>query len=163
MNYNIDVSVLLKRIIKREFRIGKWISYLTSALKPFTDINDTFVATSSDINYRMQFNCQTIYLEHYLNDQYDDVLRAIYIENTGNTNQVYIFNEEEGQLPPYIFNEDEPEYATEKVYIFNEDEAMTSEDFIVWVPSYVTYDEVVMRAQIDQYRLAGKIYSIQTY
>jgi len=48
-------------------------------------------------------------------------------------------------------------------YLKNESEYIPSYDFIVWVPVAVVFDVNQMKALINTYKLAGKIYSIQTY
>jgi hypothetical protein len=55
------------------------------------------------------------------------------------------------------------EFEKDIVFFFNNDEAGTQYDFIVYVPSSVTFSETVMRAKIDQYKLAGKLYLILIY
>jgi len=163
MIFDIDISDLIKKLLKKEFRQAKWMDLISSILKPYKDVNNSFVEVSDDISYRMLFNGQTMYLRHYLNDKYDTILRRIWIENTANTNQVFFFNEDEGQLPPYLYDEAEPEALTDFTYIYDDTEPISVIDFIVWVPVDIVYDEVVMRAQIDQYRYASKIYLIQTF
>lgn len=160
MNYTINISTYLSRIIKRELRQPKVLALLTSILKPFSDVNNEFVELTDETKYLLQFNGQTIYLEHYLNDQYDNVLRRIYIETVSESNRVVLYYKTEGQAPVYIYRKSE--LAT-PVYIRRRYEAVSSTDFIVYVPSDVSYDETAMRAQIDQFRQAGKTYIIQTY
>jgi len=54
-------------------------------------------------------------------------------------------------------------FEKDVLFLFNDDEAGSQYDFIVYVPSSVTFSETVMRAEIDQYKLAGKLYLILTY
>ena len=160
MNYNIDIPTYLSRILKRELRQPKLIALLGAVLKPFKDVNDEFVTLSNDTKYLLQFNGQTIYLEHYLNDQHDEVLRRIYIVTVSEVNRVAIYFKTEGQAPLYIYRKSELETP---VYIRRKTEAVSTTDFIVYVPSDITFDETAMRAQIDQFKQAGKTYIIQTY
>jgi len=46
------------------------------------------------------------------------------------------------------------------LFLFNSSEAGSQYDFIVYVPASISFDNTKMRKQIDQYRLAGKRYTI---
>ena len=48
-------------------------------------------------------------------------------------------------------------------YLRNKAEGITTIDFIVWVPVGVAFDTPEMRALIDLYKQAGKVYTINTY
>ena len=47
--------------------------------------------------------------------------------------------------------------------LWNKADYNNDTDFIVRVPVAVGFDHVVMRAQVDQYKIAGKRYQIKTY
>lgn len=160
MNYLLNIENLIRRVTKRELRGPRMIDMFKSMLEPVESINVKFVAKTEEVDYFLQFNGQTIYLEHYLNDQYDNILRRIFIENTATTNRVTIYFKSEGQAPTNIFFKSE---SQPPAYLRWRSEPVTSNDFIVWVPSDITYDETVMRSQIDLYRIAGKLYTIQTF
>lgn len=160
MNYLLNIANIVRDMIKVSLRKPKRIALLQTALKPLSTINQEFKSKTDDITYFLQFNGQTIYLEHYLNDQYDDVLQRIYIENTSGSNRVTLYFKSEGQASTFVYFKSE---AQPPLYLRWKSEPVTGVDFIVWVPVDVTFDEIVMRAQIDKYRQAGKTYLIQTF
>lgn len=111
--------------------------------------------------YEMTFTGQVIYLEHYLNDLYDPINRDIYIEDFDGPETTYLFNKAENNEETYLFNKSENEPPT---YLYNKAELQALQiDFVVFVPASVTFTEVVMRKQIDKYKLAGKAYKIEVY
>lgn len=160
MTYLLNILLLIKNNVKVELWQEPFVSYIQAVIAPLQGLNDTFAQFADDINYKLSFNGQTVYLEHYLNDQYDDVLRRIWIENTSNTSQAYIYLKAELQPKLFVYKRSE---GKPPLYLFGSAEPLFSTHFIVHVPDDITYVEVIMRAQIDQYRIAGKIYEIQTF
>lgn len=161
MNWLIDITDLISKLIKKELRDQQVnVDLMAAPLKPFADINEEFNTTALRLEYELQFNAQTIYLEHYLNDQYDNINRQIWIENIATLNAVYLYRKSEGQAPTYIYRKSE---ALPVPFLRRRTEGVTENDYIVWVPVAVVYDETVMRAQINKYNYADKRYTIQTF
>lgn len=160
MTWLIDISDYISKLIKKELRQQVNLDLISAPIKPFADINEDFNTLALRLEYELQFNGQTIYLEHYLNDQYDPINRHIWIENIAESNAVYIYRKSEGQAPTYIYRKSE---LIAVPFIRRVTEGATETDFIVWVPVSVTYDEIVMRAQIDKFKYADKRYTIQTF
>ncbi len=50
-----------------------------------------------------------------------------------------------------------------ETYLYNTAELMTLNDFIVYVPVSVTATQTDVRAIVNRYKVAGKLYTIQTY
>jgi hypothetical protein len=137
--------------------------YMKSLLKPLQDFNDDFVVYVNETFYLTSFTGQVIYLEHILNDLYDDIDRLIFISD-GNLLPLppYIYNKIEAR-PRYIYNKSEA--SPNKTYLYNKDEYHTSLDFIVNVPVGI-YDAALdtkIRAIVRRYKLAGKRFSIDTF
>lgn len=64
-------------------------------------------ALSEEISYKLQFSGLKIYLEKFLNDQFDNVLNRIYINTNVKFNQQYLYNKAEtlsALSPTYIYN-----------------------------------------------------------
>lgn len=160
MIWLIDIPDFIKKNIKKQLRKPKNLAFLNAAFKALETINISFATIADKLTYELQFNGQKIYLQHYLNDQFDATLRRIYIENTAASNRVTIYFKSEGQAPTYIYFKSE---GMPPVYLRWKTEATTSTDFIVWVPVDIVFEEVVMRAKIDKYKYAGKRYTIQTF
>ncbi len=165
------------------------LDLMYSILKPLKTVNVLFVAFRLAIQYKLQFNAQIIYLEHYLNDLYDPAKRDIYIEDTANIEFNYLYNTIENRPPIYLFNnnnidslynssetsssivsnasEASPLYLGSLIgmpfYFLNNSEYANQVDYIVMVPVGISYNELLMRKQILTYNQAGKRFNINTY
>jgi hypothetical protein len=121
-----------------------------------------------DTLYKMQHNCQVISLEKMLNDyfavpDYDN-------QNHEATKKVYI---EDEFYPPenyfYLDQEFRPSIDYDNIDLWpDEDEAYMTDDenhfdFVIFIPIAYTFVEAQLRAIIDYYKLAGKIYRIELY
>lgn len=157
--YNIDFNDIAVKLTPIRLKRVKLISFVFSFLKPLNTLLIVFNQLRATTNYSLQFNGQVIYLEHYLNDLYDPINRGIYIQDTANTSANYLFNDNEQRPPLYIHNEAEQGV----IYLRNSDEDENVNHFIIKVPNGITYNELLMRKQVDYYRVAGKQYTIQIY
>lgn len=140
---------------------NKLIGLARTYIHPLIIIYNEFI-TNRLINLdRVKYTGQTMSLEEMLNQQYPSANGGIYILNTINVLPVeHIYNLSDGQLENYIYNLSDGQAVS---YIYNVSDYVGGVDFIVYVPSAVVFEEIKMRLQIDRYRLAGKIYTIQTY
>lgn len=143
-------------ISKRKVKIDSWLYII---LRPITLLNGLFQQFKGSTNYKLNFNGQVIYLEHYLNDLYDTTQRRIYIEDTANIDYNYVYNIAEliPTLMVYNSNENIP------VYVVNENEVVEQFNFIVNIPNSISFTEKIIRSQIDYYKVAGKKYKIETF
>ncbi len=152
---------LLRQALPTFKRKPRYLDFVRALTWPLRALNALFNTFRNRTRYQLLFTGQTIYLEHYLNDLYDPTDRLIFIENL-ERDFVYLYNVSEGVVPPeYLFNLGEVDALP--LYLKNLAEIDLEDSFIVWVPVGISYGEVVMRAQIDQYRASGRSYSIQTY
>ena len=120
---------------------------------------NSFYQFYNDKKYELIFNGQVVYLEHLLNDQFDNVNRGIYITDSPQfDDDVVLFNESENNEETVFYNESEGEPS---VVFYNEAEVQTWPDFIVNVPSAVVFNEIKMKAYLNKYKLASKNYIIQ--
>lgn len=111
MNFNLNIKDILFQILPNDFRQTKYLSYLYSIGKALQSLNDRFYGDNPLTDYgsylywqyQLQFTGQTIYLEHYLNDNYDEAQRRIYIQNTAG-GRLYLFNKDELIAPVYFYN-----------------------------------------------------------
>lgn len=145
---------------------------LLEFFKPITSTvettQDAFYDLYNSKKYELTFNGQVIYLEKYLNDQYDPLLTRIYIETNDLTSDLFLFNTVEANEEVYVFNNSEfssPYTAPtgsdpEQVYVYSVSETINFNAFTVYVPVGMIYDAAIMRKQIDAYRLPGKQYNI---
>lgn len=156
INFNDIVNKFLPiRVNKQRNR-----ELLYTMLKPLQTLNEAFVIFRNAINYKLLFNAQVIYLEHFLNDRYDSVNSGIYIQDAANVNYAYLYNKIENRQATVLYNKSENK---PKFYMYNKSEYLSQVDFIVMVPGTVSFNQLEMKTAILFYNLAGKRFKIQTY
>lgn len=135
----------------------KWLACL---MKPLDQLNLTFRGWVGDVRYQMYLNGQVQYLEHYLNDLYDNSLRRIYIDDGDAGVPFFVYNKADGTQNEYVYNKSELETAP---VLYNKSDYAGQVDFIVVIPwaNIPSADETIMKAQVNKYKLAGKRFSIQ--
>ena len=141
MDYNFNIKVALVKLLPNFLRKDRLQDFLYGITKKMQNlVNDTVLVSNFDqadgsfyqwtlfIQKFMRFNSQTIYLEKYLNDEYDtgaeypysSTNNALYIDNTGKA-AVYGFNYDEPQ--GYVFNyniwTDYRTYNTDDYLLYN--------------------------------------------
>lgn len=158
--FNVDFRKALYNLIPHFLRGEKNLAWLYSLQQPLKALNGVFVSFRNNINYRLQFTAQIIYLEHYLNDQFDQATRGIFIDNIEQVDFKFIFNNVELKPAIYLYNNSE---AQPPVYFYQYTELLEGDTYIINVPVAVAFDELVMRSKVDFYNNAGKNYSIVTY
>ncbi|MCG9911835.1 MAG: hypothetical protein MH137_11090 [Flavobacteriales bacterium] len=121
--------------------------------------------------YDISHTGQVASMEHYLNDQYSIVYNMatrsadiangdiIWIDSGLQITPVYLYNKAELKQPIYIRNKSESEPP---VYLRNKAEGAGYE-FIVYVPSALTWNQAQLDSQIKKYKQAGARYIIQVY
>jgi hypothetical protein len=97
-------------------------------------------------------------LEHILNDTFDPINRAIYIDDAIDSEAVLLYNMAENNESTYLYNISENESNT---FLFNEPEAFA--DFTVMVPQSLVFNQDQMIALVKKYKIAGKKFTIQTF
>jgi len=119
--------------------------------------------------YEMQHDGRTIYLEKLLNEYftvlgYDpnhhDLTKTIYIDDVVQKDKLYIWQNEE--LETSYLN-DEGVDDDNDVFLDNEIENVYSYSWIIFIPEAIVFDEIKVRAFIDEYRYIGRKYIIQNY
>lgn len=158
--FDIDINKIFRRFMPHFLRKPVMLDYLASAAKAIKDVNINFVALRDAVLLKLSFTGQTIYLEKLLNDNYDPVLRRIYIDNTNIQNYIYWRNVIESAPPFYLFNDSE---VSAPVYLSNYSEVEASIHFIVNIPVAVTFDPIDVNADVRRYAQAGKTWIIETF
>lgn len=161
MAFDIDMKKLGKRILPHFLRKANGLLFLNSCLDVLQGLNDEMVAFAEAIDTKVRQTSQVIYLEKLLNDRFDPVLRRIFILNTSEVNFLYIGNNAEEQ-PQDVFLANNSEGA-DPVFYGNNIEVEALDDYIINVPTAVTFDEDELRSQVDVYNLAGKQYAVITF
>lgn len=165
MKLNLDFKKVFIDFVAVKIRREKMTAWVEALLSPLQSLHDQFVLWHTKIRYDLSFTGQQVYLEHLLNDVYDDNSRRIYIDDPSGTVifSNFIFNKIEAQPAKYIYNKSEAQPSS---FVYNKSEASVStDDFIVYVPSTIFTNpvEIAMKQLIDKYRAAGKKYSFQTF
>lgn len=143
---------------------NKHLSWIRAVLAPLQILNGDLVTLVADIRYRMNLTGQVIYLEHYLNDLFDNVERRIYIEDDTPTLPVHLFNKADGLSGTIvIYNKVEGEPGP---YLYNRADFNAQFDFVVKVPAAIPLTPIFqsqVRAAVNQYRQAGKRFTIENF
>lgn len=162
-NFNLNFRKLVNDLLpplRRKQTLLDWLYVLASPIKT---IHSQFLQLINKLRYDLKFNSQVIYLEYLLNLRFNGGLNTIFISDGSNALNVYLSQRSEVPEPIYLINRSEltPEYIP--VYLFNRAEFSGYADFIVMVPNDLQFNEPEMRALINQYKLADKIYLIKKY
>lgn len=160
--FGFEIRNTIKRLTPPQLRKPKFIAWLFRLFLQMRKKKVEFDDLRAYWDYNLQFNAQTLSLEARLNQQYNLVMGSIYIitQNSPN-NAIYTFWMNENQPSPFAYwllEAQTPIYTT-----WLGEGASSAVDFIVYVPSSLTFDESEMRAIIELYKLAGKRYSIVIY
>lgn len=160
--YVIDYVKLVRDRVPVDLReFADLMAYLQVIAGPFIWLHNSFVLYRDRMIYRITITPQRCYLEKMLNDRYDNTLRRIYIGDGITYEPLYIYREIELQ-PQFIYRESEA--GKPASYLFNETEVgQVSFDFVVWVPAALTYNASEMITLINDYKLASKLYTIETF
>ena len=86
----INFNSTTRKLIPISKQKNKISAFLYLILHPLKAVNILFDQYKTDTNYKLIFNGQIVYLEHYLNDIYDNTQRRIYIQDTANAVYNYI-------------------------------------------------------------------------
>lgn len=161
-NFRIDWNRFINDFIpplKRRQRLKDLLAALLSQVKL---INLQFADLVSELRYNMQFDGTVISLETLLNETFGT--NGIFITDGMHVKRTYIFTGEENQ-DGHVFTEGEysNDASLEQVYLYTEAEMHSAYSFIVNVSGTLTFDENRMRALLDKYRAAGKLYTIVKY
>ena len=154
----IDLYYLIEITLPPFMRGINMLAFIFASIKPLNDIQILFYQFFEAKKYELTFNGQVIYLEHILNDQFDPVLRRIYIDSVESLPNIYLFNSIEENEETYLFNNSAGELG---LYLYNNLEYQSDNDFTVYVPIGLVYNEILMRYYLDKYKLASKQYNIQ--
>lgn len=162
-NYYLWFREVFKYLVPFKIRGVLFETWIASLLQPVQTRNLLFADFVGDTRYLLRFNGQVIYLEHRLNDEWDNIDRRIYIDDPLGTDIFpnLVFNKIEQENTFVIYNKSE----NQESFIYNQIELQTDYDFIVYVPAeiYTNQINLEMRQVIDTYRIAGKTYIIQTF
>ena len=142
---------------------NRHLDWLKSLSKPLFDTYELFRLVTVDILYRMNLTGQVIYLEHYLNDLFNNVERRIIIKDGTLDFPPYIYNKSENEADLFIYNKSENE---DPFYLYNINDYGGEYEFIVCVPAVITLTEELtnrIKSAVNQYKQAGVRYTVESY
>lgn len=158
--YDIDYVKFATERVPVHVQEPEHNAWVVRLISPFVSIYTWLLSLRQTTLYRLAITPQVCYLEKLLNDRYDSSLRRITIIDGREYNPLFIYLDLENK-PVYFFLKSE--IAKPKVYLYTAGEAgQFTFDFIVVVPVAISFNLNEMIALLQQYKLASKIFSIQT-
>lgn len=137
---------------------GNVLGLLKVVMSGIQYVNNLFYSYYEQEKYEVIFTGQIIYMKRYLNDQFDDVNRGIYIQtNTGDISP-FVYRKTEG-LSPFVYRVSEGEGEL----LQRKNEQIADTDFTVFIPTSLSYDSTELNAAIKKYKLEDKTFTITTY
>jgi hypothetical protein len=138
---------------------SRHLAWLRVLVSPLTAVNELFRTFVAGTRYSMYLTGQVVYLEKYLNDLYDPISIRIYIEDGDASVPLYLDNKPDAQ-PIIVYNKSEAQTAP---ILLNRADLANDDDFIIVIPysNITSTGESLIRARVNQYKQAGKRYSIQ--
>lgn len=134
--------------------LKKFIKILMSAFSDLNiDLNSYVNLKRDELKYTAAINSLT----RLLNETFDPVTRGIYIVNGNDIYSGYKYDYSEG-FGYYIYRYNETPQTSK--YTLRFDETSNENDFIVYVPSSVSFDVAYMTSLIKDYVFADKEFEI---
>jgi len=157
--FNIDFKDIALKWLEPDLRLPAILDFIYSLMKPIKTTNNSFQQFRDQVNYKLLFNGQVMYLERYLNDVYDPIKRRIFISDAVRKPINYVYNKLEDKPKMYLYNQSEEQTP---IYLYNRLESNGTISFWVNIPEDVTYNTIVITAQINIYKMAGKGFGFKT-
>ncbi len=155
--YNIDYSKLIGWLTPQELRKNKLRRLLNIMVAPVVVVYQLFLLYRTAKLYQLKITPQKCYLELLLNNRYDFTLRRIYIDDGVDRPPFYIF--QNAELKPKFIRQ-RSENLPARIYTSGESGSI-ADDFIVFVPLGLVFEEPEMTSLIKVYKLAGTKFKIQ--
>lgn len=139
---------------------SRHLQWLKTLVTPLFYLNTLLAEFVNKIRYKMYLTGQVVYLEHYINDLFDNNFRRIYIQDGDASLPLFLNNKIEGDTFD-IYNKSEGQ--TDAI-LLNRADFASQVDFKVKIPweNIPTSERNKIKAYIDKYKIAGKRYSINT-
>lgn len=155
--FHIDYKKLVQLLLPIRLRRPLILLVLQSLIWPLQMLYGRFTRQRDAHLYRLKITPQVVYLERLLNDKYDILERRIRIVDPQYFDPMYLYQKEENK-PVYLHQENE----NQPVYLYQSGQTPEhAADFTIEIPADITFLEPELRAVVDAYKLAGKIYMIK--
>ncbi len=157
--YDIDFNALMEERIPPRMRQPRLLAFAHALSAEVNRQYQLFRLNRKANLYNLGITPQVCYLEKLLNDRYDFTQRRIYITDGIDYPPTYLYQDAE-EKPLYLFQESE----AQPVHLYTEGESgELTDDFIVWVPVEVDFEEKEMISLVKVYKLAGTKFKIQRF
>jgi hypothetical protein len=163
MNLGIQYKAVMQYLVPVQMRGVRMVDWLGAMLAPLQWLNGVLVGWAGRVRYDLSFTGQVGNLEHVLNDQYDAAARLIYIIDPASqvVFKPYLFNLVELQPTSLVYNLGE---TMPTITLQNFSELSGGVDFIIKIPVGLNVPSTLikMRALVNKYRQAGRIFNFET-
>lgn len=153
----IDYFFLVQICLYQFIRKTKLINFIIVLISQLEMMKTEFYAFFDKKKEELNFTGQVIYLEHLLNKEFDPMLKRIYINDLEQLPELYLFNYEESNEITYLNNQSEGEPP---IYLFNQSEYDLDNDFTIYMPNGLVFDETYLKGLVNQYKTASKRFNI---
>ena len=162
--YTVNYSELKRQLLPPILRLPRLKEYLQALIAPITTMYDEFYAFKNQAIYKTQHNASVTLLEKALNDKFDNITRAIYINNAIIVDSDHYYDAAAGD-PLYFYDDPNgpPEYFMDGTS-YN----VYGSDFTVFLPAAIRpadpADEerllTLIRELLEYYKLLGTKYTL---
>lgn len=159
MNYDFNLLRLVFEYLPIQLRKANMLSWLICLFAPFERLKGEFITFINQTKYNLKITGQVIVLQNYLNDKFDFLQRRIVLTENEVQN-LYLWNTNEGQTNPNVFFLSENNINPIITFI-DEQNSTQFYDFTIEAPQELENLETKIKAIVNAFKLAGKIYNIQ--
>ncbi|MBL8002403.1 MAG: hypothetical protein JNL05_10615 [Flavobacteriales bacterium] len=162
MLFDLDIPKIIERSLLVHLRKSRVMAFTRALCAPVKTVHDEMMVLRADTIAQYQYNGLKHSLEALLNDHYDPVDRRIYITVPGRYEQLWY--QEDGEQPLAYYEEDD---AVSGFIWMSETEIISAQwyayEFMINVPSLISFLPEAMFDLVDIYRYAGKRPAIRTF
>lgn len=151
--YDIEFRRMVRWNLRRKKRLPRILALLYAMARPVELIYQDFLKYRKAKLYQLMITPQVCWLERLLNDRYDFTQRRIYITDGVDKPPTYI----------YQASELKPVYLGTKMIFTSGESGDLKDDFIVWVPLGLVFEEAEMISLVKVYKLAGTKFKVQRF
>lgn len=151
--YDIDFGKVVRWNLRRKKRKPRILALLNAGAKPVVLLYQDFLKYRKAKLYQLMITPQKCWLERLLNDRYDFTQRRIYIDDGVDHPPTYIY--QDAELKPL--------YLGTKIIYTGGESGDLKDDFIVFVPIDLIFEEQEMMSLVKAYKLAGTKFKIQRF
>jgi hypothetical protein len=170
--FNINWNNVVENLIPsfwRETKTGleaRVLPYLRSIIKPLQDLSDVLYLLEINTKAFLDYTGQDLALENYLNDNYDNTQRRIFITennviNGTQTVDIYLQGESDPS-PTSVYLQVESGGIPFSLYLAGE-AVSPSYNFTINIPSSISFDSTLITRQIKNYSEASRVFNIITF